>query len=318
MTLSQNPAGDPRPRVLNVGSLNIDRVFRVPHLVRPGETLASRSLETLAGGKGANQSVALARAGAAVTHCGKVGPDGDWLIERLAAEGIDTTFVTRSDHPTGQAIIQVADDGQNAIVLLAGANHELTSADIDAALAGCPADTLVLTQNETSQVAWVIEQATARGLLAAFNPAPFTPAVLQYALDRAAFLIVNESEGQGLTGQTDAVAIATTLRSRLPATEVILTVGAAGVLYDGREGRMQVPACPADVVDTTAAGDTFIGFFLASRLSGTSVRESLQTACRAAAIAVSRSGASDSIPLRSEVLSRQPGRRAESLRSADE
>jgi ribokinase len=302
MTLSQNPACDPRPRVLTVGSLNIDRVFRVPHLVRPGETLASWSLETLAGGKGANQSVALARAGAAVTHCGRVGPDGDWLIERLAAEGIDTTFVTRSDHPTGQATIQVADDGQNAIVLLAGANHEITSADIDAALAGCPADTLVLMQNETSQVGQVIEQATARGFSVAFNPAPFTPAVLDYALDRVAFLIVNESEGQGLTGHTDPDAIVTALRSRLPATEVILTLGAAGVLYDGREGRMDVPACPVDVVDTTAAGDTFIGFFLASRLIGTSVHQSLQTACRAAAISVSRAGAIDSIPLRSEVM----------------
>src|SRR6516162_6048674 len=88
---------DPRPWVLNVGSLNIDRVFRVPHLVRPGETLASQSLHTFAGGKGANQSVALARAGVAVAHCGKVGPDGAWLLDRLRAEGIDTHFVTQGD-----------------------------------------------------------------------------------------------------------------------------------------------------------------------------------------------------------------------------
>ena len=210
-----NDAVDRLPRVLNIGSLNIDRVFRVPHLVRPGETLVSSSLQVFAGGKGANQSVALARAGAAVVHCGKVGADGDWLIDRLDGEGIDTRFVARSDRPTGQAIIQVADDGQNAIVLLPGANQELTSDEVEIALADCPPGTLVLTQNETSVAARVIEQAAARGFSVAFNPAPFTPAVFDYAIDKVAILIVNESEGRGLTDQLSPDAILAKLRSRL-------------------------------------------------------------------------------------------------------
>lgn len=292
-----------RARLLNVGSLNIDRVFRVPHLVRPGETLSSRSLQMFAGGKGANQAVAAARAGVAVTHCGKIGPDGVWLLDRLSAEGVNTRFVTTSDTPTGQAIIQVADDGQNAIVLLAGANHELTEDEIDTALSACPPGTPVLTQNETSGVAYLIERASAGGWPLIFNPAPFTPAVLHYPLERVALLIVNESEGQGLTGQTAPDEMLTALRGRLPATDVILTLGAAGAVYDGREGRVAVPACAVDAVDTTGAGDTFIGFFLGSWLGGATVRESLQSACRAAALCVSRAGALDSIPQRSELVS---------------
>jgi ribokinase len=273
----------------------------VPHVVRPGETLASRSLQVFAGGKGANQSVALARAGARVAHCGKVGPDGAWLLEKLAAEGIDTRFVSPSQSPTGQAIIQVADDGQNAIVLLAGANHEITHDDVDAALASCAPGTTVLTQNETSAVAYLIERAAALGFPLIFNPAPFTPAVLEYPLDRTALLIVNESEGEGITGQTSPDGILAALRARLPATDVILTLGAAGVRYDGLHGRASVPACVVDVVDTTAAGDTFIGYFLAGRLGGATVPDCLETACRAAAICVSRPGAIDSIPMRPQL-----------------
>src|SRR3982751_1755807 len=114
-------------QVLNFGSLNIDRVLRVPHIARPGETIASRSMSLLAGGKGANQSVALARAGVKVAHAGKVGADGQWLVDKLAAEGIDTSRVQVGAGPTGQATIQVDDAGQNAIVLLGGANQEITS-----------------------------------------------------------------------------------------------------------------------------------------------------------------------------------------------
>jgi ribokinase len=294
------------PGVLNVGSLNIDRVFRLPHVTRPGETLASSALDVFAGGKGANQSVALARAGAKVSHCGRVGPDGAWLVDKLAAEGVDTRSVKRGDSPTGQAIIQVGDDGQNAIVLLAGANHQITEADIDAALASCAPGTLVLTQNETSGVAHLIKRAAAAGLPVAFNPAPFTPAVLELPLDRVALLIVNESEGEGLTGSNKPGDILSKLRSRLAETGIILTLGADGVLYDDGRERFRVPALAVDAVDTTAAGDTFIGYFLAERLRGTGVKASLETACRAAAISVSRPGATDSIPYQRELADFEP------------
>ncbi len=160
--------------MLNVGSLNVDRVFRLPHVARPGETLTSSSLAVFAGGKGANQSVALARAGVRVAHCGRIGQDGIWLVDKLAAEGIGTDLIAQGNSPTGQAIIQVGDDGQNAIVLLSGANHDITAADINAALAASPPDALVLAQNETSSVPYLIENAAATGRPVAFNPAPMT------------------------------------------------------------------------------------------------------------------------------------------------
>jgi ribokinase len=159
----------------------------------------------------------------------------------------------------------------------------------------------VLTQNETSGIGYLIERAAALKLPVVFNPAPFTPDVLDYPLERTSLLIVNESEGESISGQTSPDGILAALRARLPTTDVILTLGAAGVLYDGLHGRASVPACVVDVVDTTAAGDTFIGYFLASRLTGATVLDSLQSACRAAAICVSRPGAIDSIPDRRQL-----------------
>ena len=263
--MSDLPARQAGPDVLNVGSLNIDRVYRVPHIARPGETLAASSLQVFAGGKGANQSVALARAGARVGHCGRVGPDGTWLIEKLAAQGVLTQWIAAGPAPTGQAIIQVADDGENAIVLLAGANHEITAADVDAALAALRPGAWVLAQNETSSVGHLIERAAAAGLHVAFNPAPFTPEVIGYPLDRLRLLVANESEAEGLTGASDPAESLRRLTSRLPGAEIVLTLGAAGVLYGCGDERLHVPACAAQAVDTTAAGDTFIGYFLAER-----------------------------------------------------
>lgn len=301
MTLEPlNPSAPDRdaPQVLNVGSLNIDRVFRVPQVVRPGETLASRALQVFAGGKGANQSVALARAGARVAHCGRIGPDGEWLLDTLRREWIDTSLVLRSETATGQALIQVSDAGENAIVLLAGANHELSQRDIDQALASCLPGTIVLTQNETSSVPYLIERAAAAAFPVVFNPAPCTPAVLGYPLDKVRLLIINELEGEALTGRTAPPEIVSELRARWPRTDVILTLGAAGVVYAGAEGHAAAPAEAVEVVDTTAAGDTFIGYFLSSRLRGAAVDSALRTACRAAAACVSLAGAIDSIPRR--------------------
>ncbi len=299
--VSDQPSSECGSQVLNLGSLNVDRVFRVSHLVRPGETIGSRSLREFAGGKGANQSIALARAGVRVAHCGSVGPDGQWLLETLAADGVDTRMISTSSLPTGQAMIQVADDGQNAIVLLGGANREITSAQIDAALDRCNASRVVLTQNETSGVPYLIEQASRRGFSVVFNPAPCTADVLDYPLTQVALLMLNESEGELISGSSSPEGMLTALRQRLPTIEVVLTLGSAGAIYAGHQGTIRVPAAPAQVVDTTAAGDTFIGYFLASRIAGMSIEQALRTACRAAAICVGRTGAIDSIPHRAEV-----------------
>ena len=264
--------------ILNLGSLNVDRVFHVPRIVGPGETLASYSVQVFAGGKGANQSVALAHAGAQVIHAGKVGPDGRWLLDKLRKSGVDTSAVVEGDSPTGQAIIQVDDAGQNAIVVLGGANVEITEGDVDRALDGCSQAMWLLVQNETSSVGHAIVRAHERGLRVALNPAPAM-----------------------LSGKTELDAIVESLTSMWPRCEIVVTLGADGAIQAGPQGRVRSAGRRVTPVDTTAAGDTFLGYYLAGRSREISIAESLDTACRAAALCVTRPGAIDSIPHRDEV-----------------
>ncbi len=288
--------------VLNFGSLNIDHVYRVPHFVRPGETLTSLDYRRFAGGKGLNQSIALARAGAQVHHAGKVGPEGTWLRDTLAAEGVNVDFVQVTDDPTGHAIIQVVPEGENAIVIYGGANRTITPADATRVLAHFgPGDWLLL-QNEISALAEILAQAGAQGLAIAFNPAPMTPEVLTYPLEHVRLFIVNQTEGAALTGETEPEAILAAMRRRFPQAATVLTLGAQGSLYaDSEHGRIHTPAVPVQAVDTTAAGDTFTGYLLAGLMEGLSPAQALALATRAAAICVTRPGAAPSIPYRAEV-----------------
>lgn len=288
--------------ILNFGSLNIDHVYRMPHIVLPGETLTSRSYQLFAGGKGANQSVALARAGASVAHAGKVGRDGRWLVEKLAAAGVETRWIEVVDDPTGHALIQVDDAGQNAIVLHAGTNRQITRERMAHVLAQTSPGTILLLQNEINDVAHLLEAGHARGLKVCLNPAPFGEETRHFPFQSVDILIVNEAEGEGLSGERQPEPIISRLSERLPAgAEVILTLGSQGALYGRDRERMHVPAKRVQAVDTTAAGDTFIGYYLAARTAGQSGRESLELACAAAAVCVARPGAMDSIPTRVEV-----------------
>jgi ribokinase len=288
--------------ILNLGSLNVDRVFAVDHIVAPGETIAGRSPRVFAGGKGANQSVALARAGVEVAHAGKIGPDGQWLLEKLARENVGTRWVRVGSRPSGQAMIQVTGDGQNAIVVIGGANYEITPEEVDESLASFSADDWLLVQNETSAVEHAIRAAKGRGMRVALNPAPFDGRVEQYPLEQLDLLCVNQSEGAAMTGQTSPQAIRAALAARLPDCEIVLTLGPAGAIGHGPDGPMRSDARRVAAVDTTAAGDTFLGYYLAARTGGLDSRASLERACRAAALCVTRPGAMDSIPRLEEVL----------------
>jgi ribokinase len=287
--------------VWNLGSINLDRVFQVPRIARPGETLASRGMATFAGGKGANQSIALVRAGAKVMHIGRVGEDGRSLLERLASEGVDTKHVAIGPTLTGQAIIQVDEAGQNAIVLDAGANHAIALADVERAIAEARPGDWFLTQNETSHVADTIRMAKTHGLRVAFNPAPMTDSVLDCPLDSVDLLVVNETEAAVLTGLEDADGQLRSCIERWPDCEVVVTRGAQGALARGSNWHLTQAATETRVVDTTAAGDTFLGYYLAGLVEGRSPPERLAWACRAAACCVAKHGASDSIPRRHEV-----------------
>lgn len=289
-------------KILNLGSINIDHVYAVDHFVRPGETIASSGYNVFAGGKGFNQSIALVRAGAPVHHAGMVGKDGSWLLDRLVENGVDTTHVETAEEVTGHAIIQVVPEGENSIVLHAGANHQIGTAFLTDVLSSCSTDDYLLLQNETSSVGDAIGLAVSKGMKVAFNPAPMTGEVKTYPLDGVDLFILNETEAESLIGETSPGKIRSSMLAKFPTAAVVLTLGSRGAVYFDANGMIEAPAAAVEAVDTTAAGDTFTGYFLAELMNGGSSEDALKLGCQAAALCVTRPGASDSIPLRGEVI----------------
>jgi len=288
-------------KILNFGSLNIDHVYQVDHISRPGETISSRSYQVFAGGKGANQSAALARAGAPVFHAGQVGPEGRGLLDKLVGLGVDMRFTQAGPEPTGHAIIQVDASGQNSIVLFPGANTCISRRAIDATLEYFDAGDILLLQNEINELPYIIEQGHRQKLRICFNPAPFGPEVPDYPLDRIDIMVVNETEGMGLAGTSSTDGLLIRLGEKWPRGEIVLTLGERGAQYCSPEGELEIPAVQVQAVDTTAAGDTFIGYFLAGLAASDGPEASLRRAARAAALCVTRPGAQDSIPAAEEV-----------------
>jgi ribokinase len=289
-------------KILNFGSLNIDHVYSVEHFVRPGETISSGSYKQYCGGKGLNQSIALARAGAEVYHAGRVGSDGSILLDTLEEAGVDTRFVIRDNIVSGHAIIQVNADGDNCIILYGGANQNIASEDIGKVLGHFSEGDYVLLQNEINNIHLIMDKAKKRGLKIVFNPAPMNSAVLDYPLELVDIFIVNEVEGCDLTGKTEPEEIINAMLQSYPQASVVLTLGAKGAIYADNQSRYAVPADTSiKVVDTTAAGDTYIGYFLSSMAKGISIENAMKLCSKACGICVSRSGASNSIPLAEEV-----------------
>jgi ribokinase len=289
-------------KILNFGSLNIDHVYKVPHMVRPGETLSSEALDHFAGGKGANQSVAMAKAGLDVWHAGKIGEDGRWLADLLAKYGVHTELIRRYDGPTGHTIIQVTPEGENSIILYGGGNRNITIEEIKDTFSRFDAGDYVVLQNEINFMPEIIREAHRTGLKICLNPAPIHEDVKSWPLDLVDTLVVNEIEGQELAGQDgDFKTVLDALVSCYPDTDILMTVGKEGAFFGGGEQREYVPIVDSPVVDTTAAGDTFFGYFLASRIAGLSVKSAMERATRASAITVSRPGAMDAIPMAFEL-----------------
>ncbi|MBQ8200869.1 MAG: ribokinase [Clostridia bacterium] len=288
-------------KTLVFGSLNIDHVYHLPHVLRPGETLPSLSYQRNSGGKGLNQAIALARAGQEVWFAGGVGADGLFLSDALAAEGVDVRLVRQTQTPTGHAVIYVDAQGGNSIVLYGGANQCVTREMIGQVLEKCSPGDLVLLQNEVNLVPDMIRAARAKGLRVALNPSPAAPEMRDWPLEMVDWLLLNEVEGHDLTGCTDPDDILDTLLSRYPACRVVLTLGSDGAAYADAGQRMRQAAMQVEAVDTTAAGDTFTGYFLHTILSGGTAEQALLRATQASAIAVGRPGASASIPRADEL-----------------
>ena len=288
-------------KVLNLGSLNIDNVYHVDEFPAPGETKLAAGLSLFCGGKGLNQSVAASRAGAEVRHAGLVGEDGGMLLEKLRENGVDTDLIFPVPGRCGHAVIQVNAKGQNCILLYGGANRRLTETAVDGIFDGFGEEGCVLLQNEINLLPYIIQKAVGRGLPVFFNAAPMDAGVLEYPIGGLAWLIVNEVEGRSLAGCADDGDILPALAGKYPALNVLLTLGCRGAVCRTPEKTVAVDALPVPVTDTTAAGDTFTGYFLHGVTAGMALETVLVRAATAAAICVSREGAADSIPLGSEV-----------------
>lgn len=309
-----------------LGSVNLDRFYRVPHILAPGETLAAHGLVTGIGGKGANMSVAAARAGERVALIGAVGEDGVWARERLAQWGVDTRYLEVAEGPTGHAIIAVADDGENTIIIHPGANHRIGLAAVEAALAEAVPGEWCLIQNETNLQVETAERARAAGLKIAYAAAPFTAEAAVRMAPLADLLILNRVEmeqlqaatGRGPAAQGVPAVVVTAgadgafLHAASPSDGAASGEGASGggASDGGASGEggppRHVPAVPVAAVDTTGAGDTFTGYLLAGLGAGIGGRrlgmvEAMGLAARAGAVMVTRYGTADVIPRLDEV-----------------
>jgi len=278
--------------------------------VQPGETLASESLETVLGGKGANQSVALARAGAPVKHLGRISQSDQWAVDALANFGVDVVGVERLDEPSGHAIIQVDEHGENAIVLHGGANQSFDAKSLASLLQNARSGDWLLLQNECNALADAFAIAQEKQMNIAFNPAPMSESIASLPLDQCQVLIVNEVEALQLAkltgvdkgGHTEAnAALLEALQNHFPNSLIVLTLGSKGAMLVQRGQHIQVDAAQVDVVDSTGAGDTFVGYFLSGLIDNLEPDQALARACAAGAIAVTTAGATPGIPSRATV-----------------
>ena len=290
-------------KILNYGSCCIDKVYSVQDFVQPGETIASLDFAIHPGGKGLNQSIAMAKAGAEVIHAGKLGDDGVWLKDLLQENGVDVDALEIIDGPSGHANIQVSAAGENAIVIVGGSNRQIVPSDFDSSFSKASEGDYLLLQNEVSHLGDIMRYGHEKGLRIVFNAAPMTPDVMELPLDLVEYLLVNETEAMTLTGASsdEPDELLKLLKEKLPNTNVILTLGSAGVIYQGGDGTYQQDAFTADAVDTTGAGDTFTGYFLAALAEGQEIPACLSLACKAASLSVTRPGAASSIPDRAEL-----------------
>ena len=288
-------------KIVNYGSFNLDHVYQVDHIVQPGETLLAAEQNLFCGGKGLNQSIALAKAGAEIFHAGVVGEDGDILLDALRDAGVDISNVRRAPGASAHTVIQVDRNGQNCIIVFSGENMHPSEADIDRILAGFSSDDAVLMQNELFNTPLMMRKAADKGMSIIFNPSPVNQEMLSYPLEAVSWFLLNEIEGEALTGETDPGKILDVLEKKYPHSSIVLTLGKDGAWAMTRNERFFQPAYKVKAVDTTAAGDTFTGYFLAGISSGMPIPDALRRAAFASSIAVSRKGAADSIPTVEEV-----------------
>ena len=290
-------------KILNFGSCNIDYVYSLDHIVKIGETETTHKLETFPGGKGLNQSIAVAKAGAQIYHAGCVGIDGKILIEILQENGVDISYLKTVNTKNGHAVIQVSSKGENSIFIYPGSNEMITEEYIDFVLDNFDAGDVILLQNEINNVNYIVEKAYQKKMCIIFNPSPFNEKINEIDINMLTFIVVNEVELSEISGSTEPEESLKFIRNKYPQLKVLLTLGEKGSVFTDGIQEIYQAAFEVTAKDTTAAGDTFMGYFVAEYSRGTEYSQILKIASAASAIAVSRKGAAPSIPDRCEVLS---------------
>ena len=294
-------------KILSFGSLNIDYVYSVPHFVKKGETLSAKELNVYTGGKGLNQSIALARAGVETYQAGAIRTDGIFMLEQLKEAGVKTDLVKiLDDVRTGNAIIQNDDEGDNCIVLFGGANQAITKEQVDEVFKDFTNEDYLLIQNEINELSYIVEKAKEEGMKIILNPSPMNEKIMKLPLDQIDYFILNEIEAMQILEmdkpeEIDGKYIASLLHERFKDATIVLTLGSEGSVCISDDEYVEQSIYKVKAIDTTAAGDTYTGYFIAGILNGKTIKESMDIASKASAIAVTRQGAAPSIPVLEEV-----------------
>tara|TARA_Y100001949_G_scaffold174041_1_gene180755 strand:+ start:169 stop:1032 length:864 start_codon:yes stop_codon:yes gene_type:complete len=283
-------------KVLNFGSINKDFIYSVNDFVNPGETISSIKYNIKIGGKGLNQSVAISKAGQKIYHAGIINIDDTFILDKLKKWNVNCENILIGDNPTGHAIIQVDKKGENSIIIHGGANDDVDIKFIESVLSKFNSGDILVLQNEINNIKEIIKRAHHKKMKIVFNPAPFNKKILSYDLNKISTLILNQTEGEALSKEKKPDNILKVLNSKFKNTEIILTLGEKGSIYSFKDQLFKIEAHRADTVDTTGAGDTFIGYYVAGLISGMNKKENLNRASEAAAIATTKIGGAESIP----------------------
>jgi len=283
-------------KILNFGSINKDFFYSVNDFVKPGETISSIKYNVKIGGKGLNQSVGISKAGQKIYHAGIINKDDTFILDRLKKWNINCENIVLGVNPTGHAIIQVDKNGENSIIIHGGANHDFDIKFIKSVLSKFDSGDILVLQNEINNIKEIIDRAHHKKMKIVFNPAPFNNEILSYDLNKISTLILNQTEGEALSKEKKPVNILRVLKSKFNNTEIILTLGEKGSLYSFKDELLKIKAHKVDTVDTTGAGDTFIGYYVAGIASKMNKKDNLKRASKAAAIATTKLGGAGSIP----------------------
>ena len=287
--------------VLNFGSLNIDYVYKVSHIVKPGETIKAFRRNIYAGGKGLNQSIAMARAGVPVFHAGCVGEEKNFLLSTLQENSVNTEYIKVVDGNSGHTVIQEENNGQCSVMIYSGANYLITKTHIEEVLNMFKENDILILQNEINNLKYIMEKAYDIGMKILFNPSPYTDEIKDLPLNLVSYFVVNEYEGRNLFNTTENDEIITNAKKMYPDCNILLTLGDIGALYYSDGVIVYQSAYMTKIIDTTVAGDTFLGYFVHGLINDVPMKNALDIAAKAASIAISRYGSVETIPTMDEL-----------------